>query len=49
MVGGGLLWARQDPAVTKERAKTRDTEDNNKGGGPSIPTNHSFKIQNKEI
>ena len=49
MVDGGLLWARQDPDVTQERAETRDTEDNNKGGGPSIPSNHSFKAQSKEI
>ena len=30
MADGGLLWAGQDPAMTQERAKTRDTEDNNK-------------------
>ena len=33
-----VLWSRQDIAVTQERAETRDMEDNNKGGGPSLPT-----------
>ena len=49
MADGGLLWAGQDPDMTQERAKTRDTEDNNKGGGPSLPINHSFKVKSKEI
>ena len=48
MVDGGLLRAGQDPAVTQDRAKTRDTEYNNKGGGTSLPSNHSFKVNSKE-
>ena len=48
IVGGGLLQAGQDPAMTQDRAKTRDTEDNNKGGGTSLPSNHSFKVNSKE-
>ena len=48
IVDGGLLRAGQDPSVTQDRSKTRDTEDNNKGGGTSLPSNHSFKVNIKE-
>ena len=47
MVDGGLLWAGQDPAVTQDIYKTRDTEYNNKGGGTSLPSNHSYKVKSK--
>ena len=45
---GGLLCARQDPSVTQERTETRNTEDKNKGGGPSPPSNHSLKLKAKK-
>ena len=48
MVDGGLLWARQDPEVDQKRAETRDMKNNNKGGGPIPPINHSFKVNSKE-
>ena len=48
MVDGVLMWSGKDPALTQNRTKTRQTEDNNKGGGPSLPSNHSFKFKTKE-
>ena len=48
MVGGGLLRAGQYPAVTQDRAETRDVENENKGGVPIPPSNHSFKVKSKE-
>ena len=48
MVDGGFMWDGQDPAVTQEKDKTRDTKDNSKGGGTSPPSNHSFKVKEKE-
>ena len=47
-VDGILLYDGQDPEVTQERSETRDTEDNNKGGGKIPPGNHSFKVKRKE-
>ena len=44
---GGLLCAGQDQEVTEDIAETRDTEDNNKEGGPSPPSNHSFEVNIK--
>ena len=48
MVDGVFMWSGQDIAVIKERAGKRDTEDKNKGDGPSLPSNHSFKYKSKE-
>ena len=42
---GGLLWAGQDPAVTQEKDETGFMEDKIKWGGPSPPSNHSFKVK----
>ena len=38
------MCAGQYSAVTQERPETIDKEDNNKVGGPSTPSNHSFKV-----
>ena len=43
MVDGGLLLYGQDTYVTQEKYETGDTEEKSKGGGPSPPSNHSFK------
>ena len=48
MVDGGLMWSGQYPAETQERVETGDTEYKNKGGGPRLPSNHSFKVKSKE-
>ena len=41
------MCAGEYPLVNEERAETRDTEDNNKGGGPIPPINRSFKVNSK--
>ena len=48
MVDGGLLWSGQDSSVTQEKTETRNIEENNKGGGPSLPSNYSSKTNSKE-
>ena len=39
MVDGGLLWSGKDPAVTQDRAETRDTEDKNERYDTRLPSN----------
>ena len=45
MVDGGLLWAGKYTDVTQEKDETVDMEDTSKGGGPSPPSNHIFKVK----
>ena len=48
MANGGFLRSGQDPAVNQDKDETRDMENNSKGGGTSPPSNHSFKVKEKE-
>ena len=48
MMDGGLQWSGQDPSVTQEIYKMIDMKDNIKGGGPSLPGNHSLKLRAKK-
>ena len=43
--GIDVSWKRS--SCDSRKYETRDTEGKSKGGGPSPPSNHSFKVKSK--